>query len=305
MQGNLVRRFWNWVFEERQPLPRALKLALAAAMLYLAFTFMSIAVGLLLIRVPVVYFSILATSILVPLLSLFLLLIAPQRALAHRNVAILFAMLLAATGVASGGLGVTISVDMPASVRDRLFPGDSRFPLHANDMIAVGRDGDIFIGLQHYNRVQKYDRTGAFIKGWSLGGSGIFSLWLDDDEQLHVARSRARCHDVFDTSGKQLTRAKVTNLAEMSSLLAKSRAGETSTSSGVTYRLGRSGWQTQVVRVVPSDQPVTVIRDPFPLSLASPPMAVIVTLCGIILGGLWMGIGKVASLREQYRWKSP
>ncbi len=112
--------------------------------------------------------------------------------------------LIAGLGLcASGLIGAFSGSDwMPKSVKNRILPDNSRFPLNDVSGFDVDKEGRIYIAIQDYSRIQVYDKSGKFLNGWPVpSGYGIFRIWLKNN-QLNVVTSRTEKHLVYDNKGK-------------------------------------------------------------------------------------------------------
>jgi len=55
-------------------------------------------------------------------------------------------------------------------------------------------------------RVQVYDRSWKFLRGWNVdAGAGTFKLYITDTNHIHVVTARGRMHYVYEISGKLLS----------------------------------------------------------------------------------------------------
>ena len=78
----------------------------------------------------------------------------------------------------------------------------SELPLGDLRGIAVDSEGRIYCGLQSYERIQVYDASGSFIRGWFVkANGGSFRIRLNSDDQLEVATARNDMFYIFDHNG--------------------------------------------------------------------------------------------------------
>lgn len=61
------------------------------------------------------------------------------------------------------------------------------FPLHTLNNIAQDDNGNIYVGLDGWSRIQVYDKSGNFEYGWLIKnkGSGGWSFKIDDNNVIH------------------------------------------------------------------------------------------------------------------------
>ncbi len=65
--------------------------------------------------------------------------------------------------------------------------------------IVVDQQGNIYLGSQFYGRIQMYDATGNFQKGWFIDtNGGLCRLKINEKNQLEVATARSNLHYIFD-----------------------------------------------------------------------------------------------------------
>jgi len=75
-------------------------------------------------------------------------------------------------------------------------------PLGCLEGIAVDSEGNIYCGLQFYNRVQVYDAEGKFIYGKFIDSAGgTFRIRINENNQLEVATARNDKLYLFEKDG--------------------------------------------------------------------------------------------------------
>ena len=89
-----------------------------------------------------------------------------------------------------GGLGFSIPITchVLSNLNVKGVSSHIQFPLGKPRYLALDRDGNIYCFSDFYNRLQIYDKTGQFIKGWFLPSSNF--LFVDPNtETLNVITS--------------------------------------------------------------------------------------------------------------------
>lgn len=78
----------------------------------------------------------------------------------------------------------------------------NQVPIDAYEGIVVDSKCNIFIGIPHYGRIQKYDSKGKFIKGWpSRTFQGSLRMAITSDDNLEVTGPRGDAKITFDNDG--------------------------------------------------------------------------------------------------------
>jgi len=160
-------------------------------------------------------------------------------------------------------------------IRMRLFSSQTQFSLGHLSGIAVDDESRIYLAVQTYSRIQVYNKKGDFVKGWFVeAGGGIFDVWVEGKDSIHVVTSRMRTHDVFDSSGRLLKSIKVTSNEESSALFKKAGGLKTKDFSGNTYSILSPEWFPRIVKLTSDGKYSVVIEDPFYLWLVKTPLPI-------------------------------
>lgn len=88
----------------------------------------------------------------------------------------------------------------------RLVRVEGEYPLGVPEGITVDSRGGIYVGLQFYHRVQKYDNHGTFLTGWSIPTSGSFRLRVNASDELEVVAARGNELFRYSPAGELLWR---------------------------------------------------------------------------------------------------
>ena len=89
------------------------------------------------------------------------------------------------------------------------------FPLSSANSIVVNTDGLIFIGLQHFSRIQVYDEKGDFVKNWRVNSKGgLFYLEISPNDSIIVYTARGGIKQTYNTDGLLLKTIRYSNLSE-------------------------------------------------------------------------------------------
>ncbi len=91
----------------------------------------------------------------------------------------------------------------PSLIRNTKFiQSSTELPLAHLQGIVADQQGNVYIGIQFYERIQLYDTTGNFQKGWFVNtAGGSFRLKMNELNQLEVATARTNLHYIFDQDG--------------------------------------------------------------------------------------------------------
>ncbi len=166
------------------------------------------------------------------------------------------------------GFAPAVSSLSPAKT-SRILSSNVRLPLGEPYGIAIDPEGNLYLALQSYGRIQKYSPRGDFISGWFVDAkAGFFVFWMEEDGLLHADVGRTHLHRVFDLSGNLLTETEVKSHEESLRILRK--AGDrmkTSDSYGNTYSIHGQNWLPRVVKVGVDGDVSIVLEDPLYLSM--------------------------------------
>ena len=103
---------------------------------------------------------------------------------------------------AAGFLGFLFGAPCAMGLLNRL-PNRVLLPLGELETVAIDTKGQIYCGAQFYNRIQVYDPTGKFLRGWFIkAGGGAFRLIIDDQNRLEVFTARGNRHYQFTEFGE-------------------------------------------------------------------------------------------------------
>lgn len=109
-------------------------------------------------------------------------------------------------------------------------------PLSTANSIVVNSDGLIFIGLQHFSRIQVYDEKGDFVKNWRVDSEGgMFYLDISPNDSIIVYTARGGIKQTYNTDGLLLKTNRYSNLSE--SIYNKQKVF---TSNGNRYKISES-----------------------------------------------------------------
>lgn len=110
-------------------------------------------------------------------------------------------------------------IDFLGTKSNLIFSNSAQFPLGRQGVAGVSSSGEIFVTLDEYSRVQKYNSAGVFSSGWFIAtGGGVFSLWVDNDDKVHVCTRRTHKHLIFNLDGKLLEKINIESEEEKSEL---------------------------------------------------------------------------------------
>lgn len=96
---------------------------------------------------------------------------------------------------------------------DPLFLQDFCFPLSTVEDVAVDRDGQVYVALAYYGRIQIYDKSGKFIRGIFVDAhGGAFCLNFDKEGHIEITTAKGQKEITMDRNGKILKIADVSSL---------------------------------------------------------------------------------------------
>jgi len=106
-------------------------------------------------------------------------------------------------GVGSGGfLAIFLSYILNPAFQ---MPDSWEMPIPLSPEILVSKANEVFVLTQRDARIQKYDATGDFVKGWEINpGGGLVCVSLANDT-IHVSSSREPKSETFDLNGDTVT----------------------------------------------------------------------------------------------------
>lgn len=157
----------------------------------------------------------------------------------------------------------------------RRYLRNAEFPLGDLGGIAVNGKGRIYLALQAYSRVQLYSAEGHFIRGFFVPTDGAFDIWVDDRDRLHAALSRAKLHQVYDSTGNVLHSESIASVEDAVRLLRNAPGRKQEDSFGNTYEIEGVAWFPKVVRTAPDGRKQVLIQDALHSSLVRSPKPVL------------------------------
>jgi hypothetical protein len=87
------------------------------------------------------------------------------------------------------------------------------FPLSGITSVALDKDGDVFVGLASSQRIQVYDPSGRFMRGWFVDANGgSFQVYLDEEADVYIYSIRRNEYIKYLTSGIRMGRASQSDL---------------------------------------------------------------------------------------------
>lgn len=140
----------------------------------------------------------------------------------------------------------------------RAFSTSTCFPLGEACTFDVGPDGSVFWLVEFYYRVQVYDNTGRFVKGWFVPfGRGTFRLRVLENKSVQICSSCGTRCLTYDYHGNLITNVPAVPLDEGRSKY------EAHDSAGNVYRLVSPHLVPKIIRTSPSGQVKVLISDSF------------------------------------------
>lgn len=150
-----------------------------------------------------------------------------------------------------------------ASAIEHRFISDSiELPLSHVRSMTVDRQGNVYLGLEFYSRIQMYDDRGKFLRGWFLpAGSGSLDLRMNDDQQLQVHAARGSRIVVYDARGTLVKEYNVSPTFH----LKPPRAGHDGRIDlqGNSYALRGGWWYPRIIKTTPAGDSSTIINTPW------------------------------------------
>jgi hypothetical protein len=195
---------------------------------------------------------------------------------------------------------------LPESLRAHFFPPKVQFPMGNLNGITVDKKGYIYLGVPGYSRIQQYNSEGDFLKGWFINaGGGVFNVWADHSDNIHVRTARTDAHLIFNEDGQLLKTTKIASLEEDEYLAQQASGLRAKDALGNTYSIENLKWSPKVVKINPKGKESILIKDPAYFSLFRHPQPLFsVAFAGLIMSAI---IGIIVKFKihfpEKYRRK--
>ncbi len=182
-----------------------------------------------------------------------------------------------------GGMGL-----MPISIQTRFFSPKIQFPLGDLNGIAIDKKGHLYLCVLGYSRIHQYNSEGVFLKGWFIdAGSGLFNIWIDDEDNLNVRAVRPGEHLIFNADGQLLKTTKIASLEEDEYLAQKASGLRTKDAFGNTYAIESLKWSPKVVKINSVGKESILIKDPVHFYLFRYPQPLLsVAIIGFIMSAI-------------------
>ena len=287
-----VGTFVKWVLEEKSFIYRLPKMLIALALLFVVANTLGLMVGLGTMYLPLISTFLILACLIVPPILLLSVVVIPKISskilLIALTLSVLLCLIMFGTGMFSG----LVAMDLSEPARKSLFPNNTRFPLGNLGGIAVDSDYSVYLAVQGYSRIQKYNNEGEFLNGWFVKtGGGVFDMWIENNNTIHVVTARPNNHDVFNSNGILLERTKIASNDEYRSLLKKAGGKIGEDADGNAYLAEPSSWSPKVIKINPSGEKTIAIKDPFYFHLVRAPwpswhLMIIGVLMSVILAAI-------------------
>ncbi len=176
-----------------------------------------------------------------------------------------------------GGLGWIAFAVLASGVVH--LPGWVEVPMGELQAVGVASDGSIYCGIG--DRIQMYDHSGRFVRGWPVpAAGGAFGMRVDGNDRIHIGTARSEMHLVFDRQGRLIEENRN---PEYFFEIAGARAVD---GNGCRYTLRSPHLFPGVVRIDPSRARRTVVGVRWYLWPLQAPLPALVLL--------WIGLGLAA-----------
>jgi len=115
-----------------------------------------------------------------------------------RKLGILIALIFLAIGF-GGWIGGLL-------INQGLINYSNEVPLGHPSGLVVDEEGNIYIGLAFYGKIQVYNSDGVFLRNWHAGASGgAFNMAISENQNIIVSTARGDKQIVFDKLGKVIS----------------------------------------------------------------------------------------------------
>lgn len=142
--------------------------------------------------------------------------------------------------------------------------GSVEFPLGDLSGIAVDSLGRIYCNLGFYSQVQQYDKTGTFLKSWSINsGGGDFKIRLNDKDELEVITARTDSLLRYNSDGVLLEEKHLDQNTATEIFASFHRQYRVETDEGIIYATNLLLLFPKIFRVTANGQSVTLVTVPF------------------------------------------
>ena len=156
------------------------------------------------------------------------------------------------------------------------------FPLGQPHYIALDDKGNIYCFTSTYSRLQVYNRTGRFVRGWFVPDPH-FLLIDSSDDTLNIITSEDK-RLVYNAKGELINILEEEKGYYRKNWI-KHVKSEVSDAQGNTYTLGSTHFYTTIVRISPEGEKSTIVSDPWQLWLLRMPDPVLSYL--LALAVIW------------------
>jgi len=151
----------------------------------------------------------------------------------------------------------------------------TELPLGDPGPVAVDNQGNIYLAVKFYYRIQKYSPDGVFLKGWPSHDNNP-RMRVNENGQLEIANdNRNRSSDnpdtltIFDSDGNIINTKTENSCYE---LFGKSCEHFCRDKNGNTYSIHSKYWRPYVIKTAPSGKKTKVIASPLYLWMIQGPL---------------------------------
>jgi len=249
----------NWAVNEKRPAHKIVKSLILLVPVVLLTHINAVVAGAAILNFPNICSLLVVLGIVVTpcLFLLFLLkLILGKSNIRLLVTGLIFAILVCLLEFGIGTLSRFAAYGLPESLRSHLFRNTLEFPIGQIDTIAVDNSGHIYLGTD-YNRIQKYDTDGRFLRGWFVNTSGRFNLHTHDDE-VHAITARQQRRIIFDSNGTLLEEMPISDYK----FLIKTESSKAKGIDGSLYYADNRFWSARVIKKSPDGYESVIIKSP-------------------------------------------
>jgi hypothetical protein len=169
--------------------------------------------------------------------------------------------------------------------------GDLQLPLALPEQIGIDNEGRLYCGLAFYRKIQVYDSSGRFLRGWFVH-SDKFGVRIED-YKVHV-RTFANAHYVYDLHGNLLETSLYGDPAGSPDFqkhrvaLKGGGLGPVSDHAGNRYSIQPHWLLPKIIKVDASGKTSVLVSSPIYIAIFVGPLAAWITAAAsmLIVGGI-------------------
>ena len=158
------------------------------------------------------------------------------------------------------GFLIVLTCECLSAVGVSLTSSHIRFPLSNLNGFDVDRNGYIYCYSGFHHRLQIFDGTGHFQRGWFVKAARVGEIHVDESGRIHFVDTSDK-QFIFDINGNILEESKESGIYRRYYELARKKV--TQDGNGNTYKPRITMLNTRILKVDPVGVKSSIITDPF------------------------------------------